>query len=159
VVKEFKEEITGWEAETALKGGKHHNLIRVGCWDIFAQCGLGESGSQQVCESCLHPRRASEIGAGVRQPWLGKALLWQRIKACIGDRVCKEVVEEMAVVREMIRFQPDPLFNSGSNKGHVTVHMVALGIRVNGQVYPNGKKSHALSSKSMARFIPMVKIL
>jgi hypothetical protein len=36
VIKEPAEEITGQEAESALKrGGNHHNFIRVGCWKIF----------------------------------------------------------------------------------------------------------------------------
>jgi hypothetical protein len=36
VVKESAEEITSREAESTLKGGgKHHNLIRIGCWDVF----------------------------------------------------------------------------------------------------------------------------
>jgi hypothetical protein len=52
---------------------------------------MGESGSQQVCESRLHPRWTTEIGAGVRRPWLGKASLRQRIKAHAEGRDCKEV--------------------------------------------------------------------
>jgi Fe2+ or Zn2+ uptake regulation protein len=37
VVKEFTEEIAGREAESALeKGGKHHNLICIGCGEVFA---------------------------------------------------------------------------------------------------------------------------
>jgi hypothetical protein len=36
VVKESTEEIAGREAASALKErGKHHNLIRIGCWIVF----------------------------------------------------------------------------------------------------------------------------
>jgi hypothetical protein len=36
VIKEYAEEIAGWEAESALKGGgKHHNFIRIGCRKVF----------------------------------------------------------------------------------------------------------------------------
>jgi hypothetical protein len=35
VIKESAEEITGWEAESTLKGGKHHNFIRIGFTKIF----------------------------------------------------------------------------------------------------------------------------
>jgi hypothetical protein len=39
VIKEFAKEITGREAESALKGGKHHNFICIGCRMIFANGG------------------------------------------------------------------------------------------------------------------------
>jgi hypothetical protein len=35
VVKESAEEITGREAESVLKGGKHHNFIHIGCGKVF----------------------------------------------------------------------------------------------------------------------------
>jgi hypothetical protein len=35
-IKESTQKITGWEAKSALKErGKHHNLLCVGCWDVF----------------------------------------------------------------------------------------------------------------------------
>jgi hypothetical protein len=36
MIKESVEEITGRDAESALKGGKHHNFICIGCRKIFA---------------------------------------------------------------------------------------------------------------------------
>jgi hypothetical protein len=35
VVKESIEEIIGWEAKSALKGGKPHNFICIGCGKVF----------------------------------------------------------------------------------------------------------------------------
>jgi hypothetical protein len=35
VIKEYTEEIAGQEAESALKGGKHHNFICIGRRKIF----------------------------------------------------------------------------------------------------------------------------
>jgi hypothetical protein len=36
VIKESAQEIVGWEAKSVLKErGKHHNLLFVGCWDVF----------------------------------------------------------------------------------------------------------------------------
>jgi hypothetical protein len=36
VVEEYAEEIAGWEAESTLEdGGEHHNLIFIGCGEVF----------------------------------------------------------------------------------------------------------------------------
>jgi hypothetical protein len=35
MIKEFVEEIASWDAESALKGGKHHDFICIGCRNLF----------------------------------------------------------------------------------------------------------------------------
>jgi hypothetical protein len=35
VVQKAVKEIAGWKTKPTLKGGKHHNFICVGCWDIL----------------------------------------------------------------------------------------------------------------------------
>jgi hypothetical protein len=36
MLKESPQEVVGRKAESAPEGGKHHNLICVGCWDVFS---------------------------------------------------------------------------------------------------------------------------
>jgi hypothetical protein len=98
VVKESAEEIAGREAKSALKEEENTTILfilGVGMSSPMAgrHCrhGTRESSSQQVCESRLHPRWTTEIGAGARRPWLGKASLRQRIKARAEGGDCKEV--------------------------------------------------------------------
>jgi hypothetical protein len=46
VIKESAEEVTDWEAKSALKeGGKHQDLIGIGCWDVL-------SGSRTPLQHC-----------------------------------------------------------------------------------------------------------
>jgi hypothetical protein len=36
VLKESPPEVTGQKAESTLDGGKHHNPVCAGCWDVFS---------------------------------------------------------------------------------------------------------------------------
>jgi hypothetical protein len=48
----------------------------------------------------------------------------------------------MAVVREVIRVLPDPLFNSNDNEGGMQrLTIECLNFWINSQIHPNGKKN------------------
>jgi hypothetical protein len=55
VIKESVEEITGQEAESTLKGGKHHNFSRIGCRKIFT-CGRAPLQHDVVEEKVVHDK-------------------------------------------------------------------------------------------------------
>jgi hypothetical protein len=61
---------------------------------IAARRSPGESGSQQVCESHFHLQRMTEIGEGVRQPWLGGSFATARDQCERGNRDREEEGEK-----------------------------------------------------------------
>jgi hypothetical protein len=73
VIKESAEEITGWEAESTLKGGKHHNFIRIGFTKIFT------SGRAPLQHGVLREKVVRDEFADLTficDGWLKQMLVW-----------------------------------------------------------------------------------
>jgi hypothetical protein len=83
---------------------------------------MGESGPQQVCESHFHLRLTHEIGAGARQPWLGRRFAKARNQGGLGDEDREVEEENWRWCEKWLRLIAGSLFNSGDNNGHATVH-------------------------------------
>jgi hypothetical protein len=74
IVKEQAEEVAGWEAKSMLEeGGEHHNLIRIGCWDVFPS-GRTSLQHRAVQEKVIRNKLA--VFTLIHDGWLEK--VWMR---------------------------------------------------------------------------------
>jgi hypothetical protein len=138
VVKESTEEIVGRDAESTLKEReKHHNLIRIGCCDVFPSGRMPlqhdtvweKAVHNEFCESHFHPRGMTKTGASARRPWLGRNFVTTRDRRERGGRDHEKEGEKWWRHEKWLGLIARcPFLTAARVRGHATVHWFALKI-------------------------------
>jgi hypothetical protein len=108
VVKEYAEEIISREPESALEeGGEHHNLICIGCGEVFTGSRMpfqhGVIRKKVICNEhtnlafiCNGPLEQIQVRDGHGQE---EHSLWRRIKESEEAKIAKKTMRNRSGVR------------------------------------------------------------